>query len=206
MERITADNLRLESRIKGAKVLRALTVPPVMALLLITALYIGLGSRAFAEPVHYIEALFTLVLLPVLPYPLCAAIPSWRKKGRKLERSMAIAFSLLGYVMGLLFAVFGGGTAIEKILYLTYTISGLLLGIMTFAFRFKASGHTCGASGPFAMLAASLTPWWLLGYLAMIPIFVSSIRLRRHTLGQLLAGSCVSVTALIIAVQLADLL
>lgn len=208
MERITADSVRTRSGAdeKGAKLLRALTVPPLMALFLITSLYIGLGSKAFASPIHYFEALFTLVLLPVLPYAICAIIPSMKKKGRKLERTMAIAFSILGYVMGLLFAIFGGGTRIELILYMTYAISGVLTAVLTFIFRFKASGHTCGASGPFAMLAISLNPWWLLGYLAMIPIFISSIRLRRHTLGQLFAGATVSVAALFIAIRIIELI
>ncbi|MBQ1553426.1 MAG: hypothetical protein IIZ66_07755, partial [Clostridia bacterium] len=158
-----------------------------------------------ASPIHYFEALFTLVLLPVLPYAICAIIPSMKKKGRKLERTMAIAFSILGYVMGLLFAIFGGGTRIELILYMTYAISGVLTAVLTFIFRFKASGHTCGAAGPFAMLTYLMGPLWLIGYAVMIPIFVSSLKLRRHTVCQLLAGAVVSVSSLIAAIKLAAL-
>ncbi len=206
MERITADSVSSGSRLKEAKLLRALTVPPVMALLLITILYIGLGETAFASPAHYLAAVFALTLLPVLPYPLCAAIPALKRKGRKLERSLAIAFSLLGYVLGLALALLGGGTLIEKILFLTYTISGALTGIMTFVFKYKTSGHACGASAPFVMLAISLSPWWLLGCFMLIPIFNASLRLGRHTLGQLFAGSCVSVAALFIALHIIELI
>lgn len=205
MERITADKVQPGTDIKWAKLLRALTVPPLMALFLITTLYIGLGSEAFASPAHYFEAVFALVLLPLMPYPICAAIPSLKRRGRKTERIMAIAFSVLGYVMGFLFAIFSHGTRIELIVYLTYLLSGVLTAALTFIFRFKASGHTCGASGPFAMLAISLNPWWLLGYLVMIPIFVSSIRLGRHTLGQLFAGASVSVAALLASINILNL-
>ncbi|MBR0156537.1 MAG: hypothetical protein IJM20_03340 [Clostridia bacterium] len=206
MERITADSVRSGSRLKEAKLLRALTVPPVMALMLITILYIGLGAEAFVTPTHYFAAVFALTLLPVLPYPLCAAIPTLKRKGRKLERGLAIGFSLIGYVLGLLLALLGGGTEIEKILFLTYTISGALTGIMTFVVRYKTSGHACGASAPFVLLAISLSPWWLLGCFALIPIFNASIQLGRHTLGQLFAGACVSVAALFIALRFVTLL
>ena len=194
-----------DTRVKAAKLARVLTVPPVLALFLTTVLYIALGRAAFAAPIRYFEAVFTLTLLPVIPYGLCALIPSWKKQGRKLERSLGIVFSLIGYIMGTLFALLGGGSRIEIILYLTYMMSGLLLGVLTFVFRFKASGHTCGAAGPFAMLTYLMGPLWLIGYAVMIPIFVSSLKLRRHTVCQLLAGAVVSVSSLIAAIKLAAL-
>ena len=191
---------------KAAKLIRVLTVPPIMALFLTTALYIAFGSEAFAAPIRYFEAVFTLTLLPVIPYGLCALIPSWKKQGRKLERSLGIVFSLVGYIMGTLFALFGRGSRIELILYLTYIMSGALLGVLTFVFRFKASGHTCGAAGPFALLTYLLGPLWLIGYTVMVPIFASSLKLGRHTAAQLLAGGVVSVGSLIAAIKLAGLI
>ena len=206
LEAGTVRRVRNDAGLRAAKLVRVLTVPPVMALFLTTALYIALGRAAFAAPIRYFEAVFTLTLLPVIPYGLCALIPSWKKQGRKLERTLGIVFSLIGYIMGTLFALLGGGSRIELILYLTYIMSGLLLGVLTFVFRFKASGHTCGAAGPFAMLAYLFGPLWLIGYAVMVPIFASSLRLRRHTVAQLLAGAVVSVSSLIAAIRLAGLL
>ena len=194
-----------DAALKAAKLARVLTVPPIMALFLTTALYIAFGSAAFAAPIRYFEAVFTLTLLPVIPYGLCAVIPSWKQQGRKLERSLGIVFSLIGYIMGTLFALLGNGSRIEIILSLTYIMSGLLLGVLTFVFRFKASGHTCGAAGPFALLTYLMGPLWLIGYAVMIPIFASSLKLRRHTVAQLLAGAVVSVGSLIVAIKLAGL-
>ena len=190
----------------AAKAVRVLTVPPVMALMLATALFLALGKTAFARPINYFEAVFSLTLLPMLPYALCTAVPSMRRKGRKLERSLAIVFSLLGYVMGTLFAILGGGTRVELMMYLTYLISGALLALLSFAFRFKASGHTCAAAGPFALLTYLIGPVWLAGYLIMVPIFTSSLKLKRHSVAQLIAGAAVSVGALFAAIGLTNLI
>ena len=54
--------------------------------------------------------------------------------------------------------------------------------------HFKASGHTCGCSGPIAALSIFINPWFLVGYVLLTPIIWSSIRLKRHTALQLLAG------------------
>ncbi|MBR5949173.1 MAG: hypothetical protein IKZ82_11110 [Clostridia bacterium] len=193
-------------RRSGAKLLRILTVPPVLALFLVTALYIGMGMEAFRSPIRYFEAVFTLSVLPVLAYPLCAAVPSLKARGRSFERSLAIVFSLLGYLMGTLFAIFGGGTRLELELYLTYLFSGVLMGLFSFVFKFRSSGHACGASGPFAMLSYKLSPAWLLGFLLLIPVFVSSVRLKRHRVSELAAGAAISVCSLIAAVYFVKLI
>lgn len=190
---------------KAAKLLRILTVPPIMALLLVSLLYAFLGKTAFASPIRYFEAVFTLAILPVLSYPLCRLIPSLKKRGRKTERDISIVFSIIGYLMGTLFAVFAGGTRVELILYLTYTMSGALMGILSFALHFRASGHACGAAGPFTMLSHQLGIFWSLGFLLLIPVFASSIRLKRHTLCELIAGGAVSSVSYFIAVQLSKL-
>ncbi len=189
---------------KIAKALRVLLVPPVMALFLVTALYIGQGAEAFAAPVRYFEAVFALCVLPVLAYPLCALVPSLRARGRKAQRDLAIVFSLLGYLMGALFALLGNGTRTELELYLTYLISGALMGLFSFAFRFKTSGHACGVSGPFAMLGYKFGAGWFCGFLLLVPVFLSSIRLKRHRVSELIAGAVISVAALAAAVLIVN--
>ena len=71
----------------AAKIIRVVTVPPVFAALLTTILYIAMGDAAFANRFHYAEAVFSLSLLPVVPYALCAVIPALKKRGRKFERT-----------------------------------------------------------------------------------------------------------------------
>lgn len=196
------ESAKQKARRGGAKLLRILTVPPILALFLVTALYLGMGREAFRAPIRYFEAVFTLSVLPMLAYPICAAVPSLRARGRRAERSLAIVFSLLGYIMGTLFVILGDGTRLELELYLTYIISGALMGLFSFVFKFKTSGHACGVSGPFAMLTYKLGALWLLGFLLLIPVFTSSIRLNRHRLSELIAGACISVFSLFAAVMI----
>ena len=176
-----------KGKLRAAKIIRVVTVPPVFAALLTTILYIAMGDAAFANRFHYAEAVFSLSLLPVVPYALCAVIPALKKRGRKFERTVT------GYFMGAAFAFFGGGVQVEKVMFATYLCSGLLLAILSFIFKYRASGHACGVAGPVAMLTAYLGAAFLPAALLLVPIGISSVRLGRHTVLQVIIGSAVSV-------------
>ena len=161
-----------KGKLCAAKIIRVVTVPPVFAALLTTILYIAMGDAAFANRFHYAEAVFSLSLLPVVPYALC---------------------SVTGYFMGAAVAFFGGGVQVEKVMFATYLCSGLLLAILSFIFKYRASGHACGVAGPVAMLTAYLGAAFLPAALLLVPIGISSVRLGRHTVLQVIIGSAVSV-------------
>lgn len=188
------------------KCIRAATAPNVMAMLLTTMMYIKGGAAAFADRLHYVEAMFTLGVLPMAAYLLCGCIPALRKKGRKFERTLAIVFSVMGYVMGTAFSVLGGGTMLEHMLFFTYLISGTLTALCSFAFNFKASGHTCGVSGPAAMMTYCFGTRWMMLFLLLIPVSISSIRLGRHTWFQLATGAVIPIVAMLIASRVAGLI
>lgn len=198
MERITADKDRMPSA--AAKAVRIIAAPHFMAILLATLLYISMGDTAFANRLHYIEALFTLGLLPMVSYLICAIIPSLRKKGRKIERTLAIVFSVLGYIMGTMFSLLGGGTAVESTLYLTYLISGAATALLSFVIHFRASGHTCGVSGPAAMLVYYLGFAFIPMFALLIPVFMSSLKLGRHSIAQLIVGCVVPTVSMFLAI------
>lgn len=181
---------------KSAKVIRILTTAPVFAAILSTLLYVLLPD-GFASVGHYLAALGFLVGLPLLAYPLSYLIPALRKKGRDGQRNLAVIFSVVGYIGGFLLAVLGGGTATEKVLFGTYLISGIGIAVCT-VLHFKASGHTCGCSGPVAMLAVFASPWFLVGYLLLTPIVWSSKKLGRHSGAQMLAGAVIPVLAMLL--------
>lgn len=177
-----------------AKVIRILTTAPVFAALLCTLLYV-LVPNSFASPLHYVLALGYLSVLPVLAYPISAAIPALRRKGRDGQRNLAIVLSICGYLGGFLTALLLDGTPTECVLFGTYLCSGTLLALCT-VFHFKASGHACGCSGPNAMLSLFVSPWFMLGYLLLTPIFWASRKLGRHSVPQLLVGTAIPVLAL----------
>lgn len=179
-----------------AKTIRVLTTAPVLAAALCTLLYLLLPG-SFASRGHYLAALLFLVGLPLLAYPLSWLLPALRRRGRDGQRNLAIVFSLVGYVGGFLFAMLAGGAAVERVLFGTYLLSGICLGLCT-ALHFKASGHTCGCSGPLAMLAMFVSPWFLCAYPLLTPVIWASRKLGRHSFAQLLAGALIPVAAMLL--------
>ena len=176
---------------KIAKVIRVLTTPPIFAALLCTLLY-GLLPGSFASGVHYVLALVFLTALPLLAYPVAL-----RRKGRDGQRNLALVFSVLGYIGGFVMAICFGGAAVERVMFGTYLFSGVSLAVCTLL-HLKASGHTCGCSGPIALLAMFVSPWFLLGYPLLTPIVWASKRLGRHSTSQLVIGAVIPVVMLLL--------
>ena len=165
---------------KFAQAVRILTTPPVFSALMCTLLYV-LVPGSFASLGHYLLAIVCLSLLPVLAYPVSYLIPALRRGGRKTQRNLALVFSVLGYLIGFLAAVLDDGAAMEKVVFGTYLISGTTLAVCT-----------------LAALSIFINPWFLVGYVLLTPIIWSSIRLKRHTALQLLAGCVIPVLAMLI--------
>jgi hypothetical protein len=84
-------------------------------------------------------------------------------------------------------------------IYLVYFISGLLIILFNKFLKIRASGHACGIVGPLVLAT------YFLGYQGIITgilIFVlvcwSSLKLKRHTLTQLLWGGLIPLIALLL--------
>lgn len=179
-----------------AKVLRIIMTPPVFAAILCSLLYFLLPA-GFSSAAHYLAALGFLTVLPLLAYPVAALIPALRKKGRDGQRNLALVFSVAGYIGGFLFALLADGTVTERVLFGTYLCSGIALAVCTLL-HFKASGHTCGCSGPIAMLSLYISPWFLLCYPLLTLTVWSSRKLGRHTPAQLFVGAMIPVVMMLL--------
>lgn len=177
---------------KFAKMIRIATLPPIMALVMILLLWDQY------PPGHAAAALLFLCVLPVLAYPLCSLIPSLKRRGRAQQRKLAIQLSIAGYGLGTIFCLFSHGSSTELLSYLSYVISAVLIAVFTRFLKIKGSGHACGTAGPVMLLALRLNAWYLLGFLLMIPIYISSITLKRHTLAELIWGTLFSTLAALI--------
>lgn len=180
-----------------AKFIRVVTVAPFMACLLFTLLYWKDPSDMTDLP-HYLWSVFFYTLLPLLAYPASWLLPGIRQGGRTSQRKLAIIFSVVGYIGGVTYLALWGGTGAEWLVYLTYAGSGITIALFSFAFRFKASGHTCGVSGPVAMLAHLLGAPWLALYLLVAAVFWASLQMKRHTVGQLVAGGAIPVCIMLL--------
>ena len=179
---------------KLAKVIRVISVAPVLAIIMFTLLFL-LRPGFFANGLHYALAIVFIAALPLLAYPLQPLLPKFSSAGRKGQRELAIIFSLAGYIAGLLFALLFRAPAGELVVYLTYFISGLLIALSTAVLKFRASGHACGIAGPVTVLAWYISPWFIAAYLLLPGVHWASRKLKRHTVWELVAGGAISVGA-----------
>lgn len=184
---------------KVSLLVRKLTVPPIFAALLLIVTYA-------ARPDYYgnvwslLLGICFLAVLPSLAYPLQKYIPHFKDKGREGQRSLAMLFSGIGYLLGTLTAFIFNAPAELKIIYLLYLFSGLLMIIFNKVLKIEASGHACGIVGPIVLLVYyKLYIPAVIGALFVAAVFVSSIKTKRHTPSQLVIGSIIPIVCIIIA-------
>lgn len=179
-----------------AKAIRIITVAPLAAAALILTLFCLL-TGAFADILHMAAALITLCLIPLAAYPISLI---WKRAARRdRQRRLAIILSVAGYISGFAFAMLTDATVTELMLYGTYLISGIIIAASTFLFRIKCSGHACGIAGPIVFLSVTTSYWFMFGFLLLIPVFWSSLKMHRHTVSQLISGAVVPALAFFIS-------
>lgn len=183
---------------KLAKTIRILTLAPLLALETLMLLRLSRpelfrGTWDIAFPILF------LTILPLLAYPLQYCIPPLRRKGREMQRKLAILLAVVGYFGGAIWAFASGAAAWLQVLMLTYLISGALIALFNRLLHIRASGHACGVSGPVLYLLGLLGGKALWGLLMMPLLWWASRVLKRHTGGQLLWGSALSAAALVLA-------
>ena len=124
-------------------------------------------------------------------------IPHFKNKGRDGQRSLAMSFSAVGYLLGTPTAFLTGAPAELKILYLEYLLCGIAMLVLNKVFKRKASGHACGIVGPvLMMLYFRMFIPAVAGMFLILPVYVSSLKTKRHTGPQLLGGSLIPMAAL----------
>ena len=163
-----------------AKAIRVITTAPIFAALLCTLLYV-LVPNSFASPLHFVLALGYLSVLPVLAYPISAIIPALRRKGRDGQRNLAIALSIVGYLGGFL-------TGLLSAARRRNASSSARISAPARCWRsarsFISRPAATRAAAPVlnAMLSLFISPWFMLGYLLLTPIYWSSKKLGRHSI------------------------
>lgn len=184
--------------LKLCKIIRVVTAPPIMALIAEILLYIY--GDVFADATHFAVAVITLCALPLLAYPL--SLLKEKNKRRAFQRGLAIVLSVCGYLAGTGYAFFAKGADGEKAVYLTYLLSGIAIALSSFVLKKKSSGHACGIAGPLALLAYFVNPAFIAGAVLLVPVGYASVKMKRHTCGQLIAGTVIPVICFAVAVIL----
>jgi hypothetical protein len=184
---------------KVSKIIRVLTVAPIMALLMLVIVYIS-NTKLFGGPTNFVLSIVFLTILPLLAYPLQPFIKKFKDKGREGQRTLAMIFAVVGYVFGCLSALFLHAPKFVWIIYLTYLLSGALIMLFNKLFHLKASGHACGVTGPFAILISFGQILGYIGVPVLAAVYWASLHMKRHTLKQLLGGTVIPVAALAVVV------
>ena len=180
-----------------AKIIRVLTVAPVMALATLVTLYI-IDPSIFGEFYMFALAVLFLCILPILAYPCQPITPYFKNKGREGQRNLAMVFAVSGYLLGCITNLFLNAPRSLWLIYLIYLLSGILVVVINKVFKLRASAHACGVAGPTALLAyfgviAAVIPGVVLYFAALW----ASIRMKRHTWQQFIGGACISLLGLV---------
>lgn len=183
---------------KTAKAIRVLTTVPVMAFMFLTILY-KMRPELFGSITHYILLLSFLVLFPVLGYVLQPLLPHFKDKGREGQRNLVILMSFIGFFLGFIIGLFLHAPSAVFLIYLGYFISSIIIIIFNKLLHIRASGHTCGVAGPLSLLVYFISFKGLLISLILVPVYWASLKLKRHTLAQLIWGTFISICAFFIA-------
>lgn len=191
-------NLMTKERI--AKIIRVLSVPPIMVSMFILILAFN-KSDIFRNPTEIIIMIVLLGFVPALAYVLSSIIPEVKAKGREGQRKLAFITNLLGYSMALLWAIITNVRKELLLICLMYFLSVVLLSICNKGFHFRASGHASSFTGPLILMI------YFFGWKVIIPSLIiaalivwSSICLKRHTIKELAGGILVNIIAFILSV------
>ena len=158
---------------KIAKTISIITVAPLIAFYLLSALYIHNKNIFGNTALWYLICLLFLTAIPISAYGIKHLILPIKKQGRKGERKLAFITAIAGYVLGTCTSFIFKAPETVKLIFLAYLFSGGLLAFINGLTNLKASGHACGVAGPaaLALYFFGLKFWWLL--LLLIPVFYS---------------------------------
>lgn len=189
-----------------AKVIRVLSVPPIMVAVFILILP-SHKKYIFTHVSQIIIMILLLGIISALAYVLSDMIPAIKIKGREGQRKLAFITTLIGYTVSLLWAVITSVNNDLMLICLMYFTSVLLLTICNKGLHFRASGHASSFTGPL-ILTIYFMGWKVIIPALFIAILIvwSSVYLKIHTLKELAGGMIVSVFAFIISYTLITVL
>ncbi|MFA9398618.1 MAG: hypothetical protein ACERKV_10190 [Clostridiaceae bacterium] len=179
----------MTKRVKFAKFIRIITVPPILVLSLFIILFF-LKDNIFKNISEFFLSILFLMLIPVLAYPLASIIPKYKDRGRDGQRSLAFILSLVGYAAAIIYGLISHSSNSLMLIYMTYFLSIVILTVFNKVIKLRASGHACSITGPLILLI------YLIGWKSVLPCVIifaliiwSSLLLKRHTLKEIVTGS-----------------
>lgn len=189
---------------KFSKLIRILTVSPLMAMALSLLLYFCVLD-SFSGVWMLIVCIFCLSVFPTLAYLIENKFHIYKKfhenySPRECERFLAIYFSLISYFVLTLVTFVTNQPTILKEMVLTYLFSVILIFIFSVVLKINASGHMCGVVGPIIFLSYSISLYFLISSIVLILIVYSSLKLKRHTPLELFMGTIIPIISFVFSI------
>lgn len=182
-------------REKTAKIIRAVTVPPVLATAMLIAGYLLYGGKFASVPVLFWN-IFLLAIIPILAYPIASIKKDEAGSLRERQRKLAFIFNFLGYAAAVVTGIAVHCSNALMMVLKAYFMAVFLLTIVNKVLKIRASGHACSCVLPYIFIS-----WWFGGAAIMVCIvlymieFWASVFLKRHTIREFLVGSVTAVIA-----------
>ena len=183
---------------KFYKIVRRITLAPILAAFSI--FMIGLCCpEVFPTVWHFGYTVLYLGILPLLAYPLQSVTPHFKHKGRDGQRTLAMIYAVAGYVLCLLTNLVASASRGMWIICLEYLLSGVLILVFNKGLHIKLSAHGCGSAGPiFLLMYFGLYAPAALMAVVTVFAYVASVKAKHHTVAQLIGGSAVSISLLMV--------
>ena len=191
------DKTREKLKYLIGRVVRIVSIPPLMAALLIAALAL---KGVFSEKKSVLMLFLFLCVFPVLAYPISYVVPIWRRNGREAQRAIAFVMTALGYIAGFIYAAFFGKDKTALFIQSVYLFSVIILLVFNKLLKLRASGHGCSVTGPVVIGMAYMGfPGMAVGLILYGIVFWASIVTKRHTVSEFLLGTASCCAAFLIA-------
>lgn len=176
---------------KIAKVIRVISIPPVMALFLFIVLFAG-KPTLFNNIKHFIAGVVFLALVPVLAYPLQLIIPAFKSRGRGGQRKLAFIVTMASYTGMLIYGIVNRENKDILLISLAYFGTVFVLTIFNKLLHIKASGHAASCTSPLVFFIYYFSwPSVIPCALFFLIVLWSSIATKRHTVKEFLTGSLI---------------
>lgn len=180
---------------KIAKVIRVVTVPPILILIMLSILFCSFGE-VFATAGEFVIAVVFLSFVPACAYPLAKIRKGTCENSREGQRNMAFILNFGGYLLALIIGKIIGCSEMLMCILVSFFLAVMVLTFLNKVCKIKASGHACSCTLPYLLLS-----YWFGGAAAVICIifygieFWASVELKRHTVSEFIAGS---ITAFVV--------
>ncbi|MBQ7835719.1 MAG: hypothetical protein IJ389_00510 [Clostridia bacterium] len=197
MTKMSPERIRKRRKRAFAKMLRIITVAPIMAFIAFTVMLVTGGI--FQNIYEYLWTLVFMCVLPLTAYPLQKILPPFKDKGRSGQRTLAMIMANVGYILSIVYAMSADISDRLLAVFVTYVLSGASLLIINKAFKFKASGHACGAAGPIGVLVyfLGITPagiaCLILGGALLAAVLWGTVKTHSHTAPQFIIGGIIPI-------------